>query len=191
MSDVTKLQEMVDGYPDQISQMGDSITELTAIADDLQEQREAIENVVLAGLESDSDDYLDQLLIDLENEGKCGTLSGCTLTKGANYGVDGNLSDWEITKEVATTIPNPTPPPATIPSTTQVTVSAGAALTEGEQYQRQQDYYTAWDHIWKSLDETGTYGIKATRDNVNTGKSIVEINKAKIEDVLEVYSKFT
>lgn len=191
MSDIDKLREMVDGYPDQIQQMEDSITELTAIAEDLQEQREAIENVVLAGLESDSDDYLDQLLIDLENEGKCGTLSGCTLTKGANYGVNGNLSDWVITKEVATTIPNPVPPPPTIPTTIQVPVSAGDDLTEGDQYQRQEDSLEAYDHIWKEVDETGTYGIKHTRDNVNTGKGIVEINKAKIETVLEIYEKFT
>lgn len=190
MSDLTKLQEMVDGYPEQIQQMEDSIVELTAIATDLQEQREAIENVVLAGFESDSDDYLDQLLIDLENENKCGVLSGCTLTKGINYGVNGNLSDWVISKEVEIEVPNPLPPPPTITTTIQVPVSAGSALTEGDQYQRQQDSLEADDHIWKAVDETGTYGIKSTRDNVNTGKGIVQINKAKIETVLEIYEKF-
>lgn len=182
MSDATKLQEMVDAYPDQIQQAEDSITELTAIAADLQEQREAIENVVLAPATTDSDAYLAAKLIEL---------GGDNIVKGASYGVS-DITNWKIQK--TTTVPNPTPPPLNITTTT--TLLQGSDLdgtgsqADIDQYQRQNDFAEGYDHIWKDVDETGTYGIKGTRDNVNTGKGIVEINKAKIEDVLEVYQRY-
>lgn len=186
MSDATKLQEMVDSYPDQIQQMEDSITELTAIAADLQEQREAIENVVLAQATTDSDAYLEAKKIEL---------GGDNIVKGASYGVS-DIINWKIQKTTTTTIPNPTPPPAFITVPTTVTLLQGSDLdgtgsqADQDQYERQNDFVEAYDHIWKAVDETGTYGIKGTRDNVNTGKGIVEINKAKIEDVLDVYQKY-
>lgn len=174
MSDVTKLQEMVAGYPDQIQQLEDSITELTVIADDLQEQREAIENVVLAGLTADSDSWIAQKAIDL-GVGSCG--GTCSVCTSGDYGVS-NLTEWAIVS-------------GGCPPSTHIVVFDSGDVADTEQLQRVSDFAEAYDHIWKALDETGTYGIKATRDNVNTGKSIVEINKTKIEAVLEVYEKFT
>lgn len=177
MSDVTKLTEMVDGYPDQIQQMADSIAELTSIAADLQEQREAIENVVLAGLTADSDAYLTQKALDLTGVSCVQPCSYCT---SGSYGVS-NLTEWAIVS-------------GGCPPSTHIVVfdsSDVSPTVDPEQNQRQIDFADAYDHIWKTVDATGTYGIKGTRDNVNTGKGIVQINKAKIEEVLEIYEKFT
>ena len=177
MSDLTKLQEMVAGYPDQIQQMEDSITELTSIAADLQEQREAIENVVLAGLKSDSDAYLVQKAIDLTG---VSCVQACSYCTSGSYGVS-NLTEWAIVS-------------GGCPPSTHIVVfdsSDVSATVDPEQYQRQIDFAESYDHIHKEVDETGTYGIKHTRNNVNTGKGIVQINKAKIETVKEIYEKFT
>jgi hypothetical protein len=181
MSDIDKLTEMVEGYPEQISQMGDSITELTAIAADLQEQREAVENVVLSAETSGSNIYLNQKAIDLGVAECDGTCSVCT---SGDYGVS-NITEWAI-------VSGGCPPSSHIVvwDSSSVTVSGGT-VEDQAQYQRQVDFNNAYDHIHHPVDETGTYGLKGNRDNVLIGKGIVEINKAKIEQVLEIYEKFT
>jgi len=176
MSDVDKLREMVAGYPEQIQQMEDSITELTSIAADLQEQREAIENVVLADLTAQSNAYLAQKAIDL-GVSSCGGI--CSYCTSGSYGVS-NLTEWAI-------VSGGCPPSIHIVVFDSSDVSP---TVDPDQYQRQLDFPEAYDHIWKTVDETGTYGIKSTRDNVNIGKGIVEINKAKIETVKVIYEKF-
>lgn len=182
MSDSDKLQEMVDEYPQRISDLEQSVTELQAIADDLQEQREAIENVVMTPATADSDAYIEAKKIEI---------GGDTIVKGGTYGVS-DIVDWEI--QQTTSIPNPSPPPPTIPST--VTLLRGSDLdgtgsqADQDQYQRQNDFAEAYDHIHKELDTSGTYGIKDTRSNVITGRDVQEANKNKIEDVLDVYQRY-
>ena len=175
---------MVDGYPEQIQNQEDSITELTAIAADLQEQREAIENVVLAPNVPLSDAYVEAKRIEL---------LGDFTTFGVTYGVS-DISDWSIWQN-GIPIPNPTPPPLTLPGV-PILLFTGAMLdgtgsaADIAQWNRQNDYAAAYNHIHQDLGTDGTYGIAPTRDSVNTGKSIVTKNKDKIEQVDEIYTRY-
>lgn len=173
---------MVDGYPEQIQNQEDSITELTAVSEDLQEQREAIENVVLATAEADSDTYLSAKMVEI---------GGSSVIKGGDYGST-NVTDWQIVS--AGMVPNPTPPPLMIPGF--IVLLQGSDLDgtgsqeDIDQFQRQNDFTASYNHIWQDLGTDGTYGIKPTRDSVETGKSIVQKNKDKIEQVQEIYTRY-
>lgn len=175
---------MVDGYPEQIQNQEDSITELTSISSDLQEQREAVENVVLAPNVVDSDAYIAAKIIEV---------GGDYATYGATYG-DSDIVDWSIW-QTGLPIPNPTPPPPTLPGV-PILLFTGSMLdgtgspADIEQFTRQNDYSAAYNHIWQELGTDGTYGIKPTRDSVETGKSIVQKNKDKIEQVQEIYTRY-
>jgi hypothetical protein len=176
MSDVDKLTEMVNGYDDEIQQLEDSITRLTEVSDDLGEQRAAIENVVLSELVSGSNTYLEQKAILVCSGGYPTTCTYCT---SGSYGT-GNLTEWAI---VSGGCP---------PSSHEVLFKSSdvSPSVDPDQYQRQLDFDEAYDHIWKTIDTSGTYGIQPNRDNIDTGKSILEINKTKIEDVKAIYEQY-
>jgi len=57
------------------------------------------------------------------------------------------------------------------------------------------EFYNNWnfthDYIWKTMDETGTYGIYELKSNLEIGKNILAYNKNKLEDSLNVFSKYT
>jgi len=176
MSDVSKLTEMVNGYDEQIQQLDDSITELTSVSNDLADQRAAIENVVMDSLKTDSDSYLTQKAIDL-GIGDCG--GTCSVCTSGGYGTT-NLTDWAI-------VSGGCPPSTKINVFTSNSVSVSV---DPDQYQRQLDFVEAYDHIHKEVDATGTYGIQGNKDNIDTGKSILQINKSKIQTVKALYEGF-
>ncbi len=171
-TDLEKLQEMVEGYPQTITDLEDSITNLTEIKTDLNEQRQAIENEVMAPLKTDSDSYL---------AAKALTFGAMhTYCTSGSYGT-ANLTEWAIVSGGC--------PPS--PHNVVFTSSDVSAIVDPEQYQRQLDFAESYTHINDEVGENGTYGIQDTADNIQQGIDIQTINKNKIEAVKTVYEKFT
>lgn len=172
MTDLDKLTEMVNGYPQTISDLEDSIAALEVIITDLGEQRQAIENEVLAPLTSASNVY---------GEAKADSYgvvySFCT---SGSYGVS-NLTEWAV-------VSGGCPPDD---HNVVFKDSDVSSTVDAEQYQRQLDFAEAYGHIHDEVGASGTYGIADTVTNLQTGKNIQTINKNKIEAVKTVYEKFT
>ena len=175
MSDKTKLQAMVAEYPTSIENLQKSLDSIDALITDLTEQKEAIQNVVMSELTSASTVYLTE-----KAESFDGTHSFCT---SGGYGTS-NLTDWAIVSggcvgphTVVFKSGNLSPTPS----------GGGDAL----QIERQSDFAEAYDHITATVGLGGTYGINDTISNMQTGRSIVVINKNKIETILGIYSEHT
>jgi len=127
----------------------------------------------MATATTDSDAFLAQKSLDL-GVGSCG--GTCSVCTSGGYGVT-NLTDWAIVSGGC--------PPAP-----HKVVYKNADVTDTDQITRVSDFAAAYNHIWQELGTDGTYGIKPTRDSVNTGKSIVNKNKDKTEQVQEIYTRY-
>ena len=185
MSDLDKLKEMVAGYPKQISDLESQITSIDNLITDVDDQVSAIENEVMAPMLSASNVYLADKTLEL---------GGILCTYGS-YGVS-NLTEWAIIA-----LPGPCPvswPPPPVPPTVILwdssSVTPSGTPEEVEQYYRQQDFPEAYGHIHDPIDASityGTYGLLANKGNLQTGKSVVQKNKAKIETIFPIYEQFT
>lgn len=180
MSDVTKLREMVSEYPDTIEDLEDSIDSLSTLVTGLSAERAAIENIVLSALVSASDAYLAQKALDLTGV-SCVDIS-CSVCTSGGYG-DSNITEWAIVSGGCGGMHNVV--------WTDTDVSSSGESADAAQYERQQDFAEAYDHIHASLGVNGTYGIQENINNLITGRSILTNNKDKIEDVLAIYSQYT
>lgn len=175
MSDLDKLKEMVAGYPKQISDLESQITSIDNLITDVDDQVSAIENEVMAPMLSASNAYIAQKAI---------ALGGTPCTSGS-YGVS-NLTEWAI-------VNGPCPP--IIPESPVIFDSSSVSPSvDPEQYYRQLDFEEAYGHIHDPIDASityGTYGLLANKGNLQTGKSVVQKNKAKIETIFPIYEQFT
>jgi len=182
MGDIEKLGEMVNSYPTTISNIDKQIASLNPVISDLNDQKTAIENLVLAPLKDDSDIYLSQKAIELTGVGACNPVS-CTVCTYGGYGVS-NLTDWIIVSAGAV-CPNP------VSVWSPGDLDPLGTVEESEQYQRQLDFAEAYGHITDAIGTNGTYGLNANISNLTTGKTILENNKAKYEHILSLYSQYT
>lgn len=190
MSDIEKLQEMVNGYPKTIQDIDTQISFLDTNISDLNDQKNAIENIVFPPLVSGSDGYLTLKATELTGLGACSPVN-CVVCTYGGYGVS-NLTDWVIvsagsscpTTGVIVWGPGSTPSGSPFPDPL-------GPVEDAEQYQRQVDFEQAYGHINDPVGLNGTYGISANISNLTTGKTILENNKAKYENVLAIYSQYT
>ncbi len=83
-----KLREMVDGYPDEIDSLQKSYQSITAQIDELDEQKEALEDGLLAII---SDDLENNLLPAKATVPHVYTFGGF-----GSFGSGGNAQDWEV-----------------------------------------------------------------------------------------------
>jgi hypothetical protein len=185
MSDLDKLKEMVNSYPTIVQNLDTQIATLDPLINDLSEQKSAIENEVLAPLLADSNNYIQQKAIELT--GIACILESCTACTSGGYGIS-NLTDWAIVSGGCVLVP---------PATSFVIVWGPndcdplGPIEDADQYQRQMYFAEAYGHIHDPVDINGTYGIEANMTNLNTGKTILQNNKAKYETVRSIYEQYT
>lgn len=172
MSDYEVLQDMIDVLPDTISNLDSGIANLTASIDGLTDEQNAVEwsmslmtTAASAWMNVKRDEFHPTYNVETS-----GAWSIANLTEWAIVSGDGTGDSRVIY--------------------TDVDVTSGApSATTTQQYNRQTGFSAAYNHIHKTANLTGTYGILAKRSSLTTGKTLQETNRTKYRQVLKVYDR--
>lgn len=175
MSDKEKLRAMVAEYPTTIEDLSRSIDSIDALILDLQEQKEAILDAVMAPIVSASNLFLEQEAADYGP-----TYTYCT---SGDYG-NSNITEWSVIEGTCNG------PHRVVLESSDLEIAPSGSV-EALQLKRQSDFEEAYDHIHATVGLGGTYGINDTISNLQTSRGILVINKNKIETILPIYSEHT
>ena len=188
---VNKLTQMVKDAPDQSAGLSNAISSVTSEITDLSKQKAALTDGVCGTSESELVDYLENVKLP---EISIDSTSEHRVQYGASFGtidyVTGNISDWAIQKLVSIT---PTPPPILppVPTWVDVYVYQGVGWDDDETItQLITDYAFGNDYIERPLTSGATYGLTANISTLNSGKSILQTNKAKVDSSVDVLSRY-
>jgi hypothetical protein len=158
------LNEMVNAAPDQVGALESNIQSIDDQISDLTDEANAIEEAIL---EVDAT----ALIIYLESTK---VPSGGSLVLGADYNVT-NITDWQVLDSTA----NP------------VYEYLGVGW-DGDTYiiQLITDWAFGYDYLTRTLISGATYGIYPQISALSSAKSILEANKTKIEDSIDVLGRY-
>lgn len=161
------LRQMIDNVEPQSENLESNIDQVQGQIDDLNEQIDGVQNGLCAVAEAELVSYLDGTKIP-ELEILHGDLE---LVTGPNFGTinytTGNIIDWQV-----------------IDSTTGLTVYEylginwdGDLIITGKIV----DYAFGNDYLTRPLSISASYGLIPARDNLLAAKSLLETNKAKVD----------
>lgn len=190
----TTFNTMVSEIPSAVANIDFSITKIDEQTTALQLQINDIKNYTLSPMVSASDDYLDTKAAEftislgtLFSPSATTTLYG-SMTQWVSGGPTDNLTDWVITSGG--------PGFAWTPSD----ISSGSSGVDLDQYNRQLDYESTLEHIYREFnhEEFGsedplpivTYGLQANKDGLLLGKNVLLKDKAKLQEMYDIYSDF-
>jgi hypothetical protein len=181
-ANTNKLTSMIKAAPDTVSGLSSSIGSITDQITELTSQKNAIQKGVCDLAKTEMLQYINDNVLPL--------YPGGYLVYGAGFGTigygTGNISAWSVYVNVVT--PNPIPPPATI-----TTPTLAYPYTEGDYPEIDQwvsDYSFGNDYLTRPLDSGATYGIIPNISIMNTGKSILQNNSDKVNDSIDVFSRY-
>jgi hypothetical protein len=179
IANTNKLTAMIKDAPDTASAIGNSISSLTSQVSELTDQKNAIQNGVCGTAKTDMIQYITNNVLPL--------YPGGYLVYGSGFGTigygTGNISAWSIYKNI--TPPLPAPP---IPVPTQVYTYTPGDYPEIDTWVN--DYSFGNDYITKPLTAGSTYGLSPNISLLNSGKAILQSNQNKIQDSIDVFSRY-
>jgi len=179
MSTSDKLRQMRDLAPEQSDAIANSISQIEDQINELTEQADAIEAEIMDATLADLTSYLEiTKLPDIE------TLYGAPveLIYGPTFGSRkwgpprGNISDWAIVDSTSKT---------TVYAYLGVGWDGDVTITE-----LITDYDFGNDYLYRPLTSGASYGLYPTIDNLDFGKGYLEENKDKIDDSIDVFSRY-
>jgi len=167
-----KLTEMFDNSRLQCEAIDDSTAQIEAQIEELESQRDAIQEALFDGIAFDMSSYLELKMIDL---------GGTYILYGSDFGVM-NVTDWEIHKVEA----NPDPPPDTID--TVIYVYEGVGWDNDQTIiDLETDFQFGYDYIHHENGLTGTYGLQDQIDQLYSALDLLGANKDKYGDSRNVF----
>jgi len=171
MSEYTnRLTEMIKEVPDLSEALASSISSVESEVNDLTKERDAIKFGVCENAEEQLRDYL-------ENTKKA-EVGGDTVTYGPNFGTinfsTGGITDWTID---STAVP--------VYSYLGVGWDGDATITE-----LITDYAFGNDYITRPLTSGATYGLNPNITSLNDAIDILNENKDKVDDSLDIFSRY-
>jgi len=147
--------------------------------DELTKDRNAIQNGVCGNAEQEARDILENII--LVDKG------GDDVVYGSTFGTigfgTGNITDWEIV-----TITVPVPPPVLPPVVTPIYTYTPGDYPDLDQLVT--DYAFGNDYITRPLTDGATYGLNPTISLLNIGKDILEENKDKVDESIDVFEDY-
>ena len=188
--ETNKLTSMVKAAPDQVEGLGKSIDAVQDEMDSLQSEISAVTDGVCGTTNSDLQAYLNDVKIPELALASGKPITDYRVTLGGTYGTvvypTGNISDWAIELK---TIVIPVPPPILPPVITWVPVYVYLGVgwdADTEITTWITDYSFGNDYITRPVTSGATYGLQPNFDLVQTGKSILETNQAKVDASITV-----
>jgi len=173
----TSFNTMVSEIPSAVADLTYSIGKIEEQITVLQLEIDDIKAYTLSPMVTASNAYHDLKEIEFT-----GTLTPAAST-GDGYGLyadlTGNLTEWVIVS-------------GGLNIWTSFSISASSSGADLDQYNRQLDYLKVLDHIYRNFDETpiATYGLETNKSGLQTGKTILEADKAKLVEMYPIYSEF-
>jgi hypothetical protein len=180
MSEYTnRLTEMIKEVPDLSDALSSSISSVQSEVADLTKERDAIKYGVCGEAESQARDIIDNtILVDK---------AGDYVVYGSTFGTinysSGNITDWEIYQDILPPLPAPQIPVPTVVYT----------YTEGDYPDLDQlveDYDFGNDYITRPLTTGATYGLSPNISSLREARDILQENKDKVDDSIDVFSRY-
>lgn len=176
-TDQALSQDLIDTLPDTIKALDSSIENINEQIDFLTDDLVGV-SAVMSIMTTGSDAWIDL---------KADTLSvNFEPSAFGGYG-NNNLTQWHIYD--STVRPRTPLNPAYIQFDAGDVVSGAPSAAETEQYNRQIDFPVGLDHMNHELDLTGTYGIVAKIDSLDTSLELQTINRDAYQGFLKAYSR--
>lgn len=177
--------EMVCGYGDDVDNIDYQILKIDEQVSTLNQQMRDIIKYVLTPMKNDSDTYLTS-----KAAGFGGTTSVCT---SGSYGLtdeNGNLTEWAIVSGGSCNEEDLGS--EDILWTPDDISGGGPTQADIDQNTRQNNYWQVIDHLHREFTDspTATYGVSASKYNLQLGKDILERNKTKYNLVKTIYSDY-
>ena len=178
LANTNKLTAMIKDAPDTASAIGNSISSLTSQVNELKSQKNAIQNGVCGTAKTDMIQYITDNVLP--------SYPGGYIVYGSGFGTiaygTGNISAWSIYQD----IPSPVFPFTPVP--TQVYAYTPGDYPEIDQWVS--DYSFGNDYITKPLTAGSTYGLSPNISLLNSGKAILQSNQDKIQNSIDVFSRY-
>lgn len=175
------LRNMISDVPESVAGIDANLGTIQENIDILDEQIDAMQDVILDPVASDLTDYLNNVklpqfqLID----------PTAYLVFGANYNVT-NLTDWAIY------VVAPPPIPPAPPAADSVVYEYEGVGWDGDVTITQwvTDWTFTYDYLTHSLGTSGTYGKIPMRSSLNDAKSLLTANKNKLNNSVDVFGRY-
>lgn len=183
-TDSDKLREMIVDAPDKSDNLANSISQITDIRDEVNEEISAVQNGMCDVDETSMTVYLTNTKLPFFQI----TQPTAVLEFGATYGTivysTGNITDWEIYY-------------MTVPIPPAVSVKVVLYAYEGTGWDNDaliigwaDDYSFGNDYLTRPLNSNATYGLIPYRDNLNTAITILTNNKNKIDASVSYFEDY-
>jgi hypothetical protein len=162
------LRQMINEAPEQVENIENSIGQIEALVEELDEQIDGLENGMCAVAQSNLTDYMNNTKVpELE------LIHGETLvfTPGPNYGTinytTGGLTDWTV-----------------LDTTSNVVYAYNGIGWDSDTTITKyiNDFEFANDYLTRPLTSGASYGLKPSRTNYLTAKALLQDNADKVAD---------
>lgn len=179
MSEYTnRLTEMIKEVPDLSDALSSSISSVQSEIADITKERDAIKFGVCANAEEQAVDIIENTI--LADQGGDYVVYGGTFGT-INYS-SGNITDWEIYQNQVTP-----PGSSSLPAVVIYTYTPG---DYPDLDQLVEDYDFGNDYITRPLTSGATYGLSPNISSLQDARDILQENKDKIDDSLDVLSRY-
>jgi len=172
IADTNKLTQMIKQVPDQAEALTNGIQSITDEVADLTKEQSAITTGVCGTTKSSAIDLIENTI--LSDKGGDYVLYGPTFGT-ISFDPLGNLTDWAII-QVVLLVPTP------------IYVYTPGDYPDLDEWVS--DYSFGNDYITRPLTEGATYGLSPNISTLNSGKSILQANKAKVEASIDIFKKY-
>ena len=183
-TDSDKLREMIVDAPDKSDNLANSISQVTDIRDEVNEEISAVQSGMLASAQAQMTAYLTTVKLPFFQL----TQPTAVLQFGGTYGTivysTGNITDWEIF--YMTTPVLPATPVKVVLYAYQGAGWDNDALIIGWA----DDYSFGNDYLTRPLDTGATYGLIPYKTNLNSAITILTNNKNKIDDSVSYFEDY-
>ena len=183
-ADSDKLREMISDAPEKSENIGSSISQITDIRDETNDEISAVQNGMCGSAESQMTAYLTTVKLPFFQI----TQPTAVLAFGATYGTivysTGNITDWEI---YYMTVPIP---PATPVKVVLYAYEGAGWDNDAQIISWADDYSFGNDYLTRPLDTGATYGLIPYRDNLNSAISILTNNQNKVDSSISYFEDY-
>ena len=178
--DTDRLQTMAKVAPDQVEAIEGSIATVETGIEDLTKEKDSIENGVCGVSTTYAIDIIENtILIDK---------GGDLVSYGSKFGVinwspAGNLTDWEIIKNIT-----PIPPPILPPAPTVIYTYTAGDYPDLDQLVEDFDFGN--DYLTRPLTDGASYGINDSISSLETAKDLLNENADKVANSQAVFNRY-
>lgn len=182
MSAADKLREMINDAPDQVENLDGSIDQINNLIEDYNEEIDTIKDGLCTPAENNLTNYLENTKL-AEIQGLYGDPFNTpfTVEYGSHYGtanidyLTGGITDFKIADSSGNTMY----------SYEGVNWDGDTTITK-----LVEDFAFGNDYLTRPLTTGASYGLIPNKNNMSTAKSLLESNKVKINESIDVFEDY-